>query len=165
MDLLAKIYITAKGVEEVERRAHKLSIRKRSVLVQLNKPQSIEHIIDKSVFHQDEIFYEINALVQDGFITMGGGEAPAPSASLPAPEDIFYLDDEIVLSKARFLLIDFCVDSFGTQSETYVDAIRTCKSARSLSQSLRHIFAAAEKQCPGEIPTLLKVIKQINDTA
>lgn len=76
MDVLDKLSITAKGVEEVEHRVAGLSIRKRSVLVQLKQPQSIAHIIDQSVFHQDQILYEIEALVQQGFISV----APANAA-------------------------------------------------------------------------------------
>lgn len=74
MDLSARLQITEKGIDEIERRAHNLSIRKRSVLVQLKKPQTVAYIVDKSVFHQDEIVYEINALMRDGFISMDGSD-------------------------------------------------------------------------------------------
>lgn len=76
MNVLDKLSITAKGMEEVEHRTSRLSIRKRSVLVQLKQPQSIAHILDQSVFHQDQILYEIAALAQHGFISV----APATAA-------------------------------------------------------------------------------------
>lgn len=62
--------ITEKGIDEIDRRTHKLSIRKRSVLVHLNTPQTVAYILDKSVFHQDEIIYEIKVLEHDGFLAM-----------------------------------------------------------------------------------------------
>ena len=91
MDLSARLQITEKGIDEIERRAHNLSIRKRSVLVQLKKPQTVAYILEKSVFHQDEIFYEINALEHDGFLALGKEGTPEPSTSLPVLEDNFTL--------------------------------------------------------------------------
>ena len=70
MDVSARLKITEKGIDEIERRTHKLSIRKRSVLVHLKKPQTVEYVLDKSVFHPDEIIYEIKALAHDGFLAM-----------------------------------------------------------------------------------------------
>jgi len=70
VDISTRLTITDKGIDEVERRTHTLSIRKRSVLVQLNEPQTIAYILGKSVFHQDEILYEIEVLEHDGFLAM-----------------------------------------------------------------------------------------------
>lgn len=68
MDLSARLSITEKGREEIEHRPHQLSIRKRSVLVHLNKPQTVDYILGRSAFHPDEVIYEIKALEHDGYL-------------------------------------------------------------------------------------------------
>lgn len=169
MDLSASLHITQKGVDEVKGRVYKLSIRKRSVLILLEKPQTVEYVLHKSVFHEDEVVEEINGLLRDGFIEVSGDLAVdrGPLTIAPPPQAAvnFHLEDDIVLSEAKFLLIDFCVDSFGTGSQVFVDEIRSCNSAKNLSVCLRNIHAAAEKQCPARIPALLLLIQDINETA
>lgn len=175
MNLSAGLHITPKGVDEVKNRVYKLSIRKRSVLILLEKPQTIEYVLQKSVFHKDEIIEEINNLVRDGFVTVTGGELlrqVAPAVTVAGAESVaqvagggFQFDDNIVLSEAKFLLVDFCVDTFGTQSEPYIDEINECKNAKNLILCLRNIYAATEKHASNRLPMLLGVIKEINETA
>ena len=199
MDLSASLSLTEKGVDEVKRRVYKLSIRKRSVLLLLDKPHTVEHLLHKAFLHHDELMVEIENLVRDGFLTISAGSSTpesrviAPKAAAPqyssdpfsalatplrastAPAatlanitvdaTLFDLDDEIILSEAKFLLVDFCVDSFGTQSQAFVDEISACRSAESLSACLRKIFSAAEVQCTERLPILVEVIKAINETA
>jgi hypothetical protein len=76
-----------------------------------------------------------------------------------------HLDDEVILSEAKFLLTDFCVDSFGTQSQVFVDGIRGCKSVKDLRFHTNDIYTATGKFCPDRLPTLLAVIEEINATA
>ena len=80
MDLSTSLHITQKGEDEVRHRAYKLSMKKRSVLILLDKPKPIEHVLAKSVFPQNEIVEEIKALIQDGFISLTGDAVPRPSA-------------------------------------------------------------------------------------
>lgn len=174
MNLSASLLITPKGEEEVKNRVYKLSIRKRSVLILLEKPQTVEYVLQKSVFHQDEIIEEINSLVREGFVTASGvtPDAVAQPAKMEAKSTAgeltggnFHLEEEVILSEAKFLLVDFCVDTFGTQSQVYVDEIGECKNVKNLYLSLRNIYAATEKQHPNRLPVLLGVIKEINETA
>ena len=170
MDLSTSLHITRKGEDEVRHRVYKLSMKKRSVLILLDKPKPVEHVLAKSVFPQSEIVEEIEALIQDGFISLSGDTLPRPSipvspAVAPAANGNFHLDDEIILSEAKFMLTDFSVDSFGTQSQTFVDAIRACKCVKDLGFCLSGILAATEKQCPNRVPALLSLINEINETA
>jgi hypothetical protein len=164
VDLTAKLHLTQKGIDEIKLRKYKLSIRKRSVLLFLEKPQAVERLLDKTVFHQDEIVYEAQALLQDGFIAGDSDSSPELVAISHDPEDIFQLNEDIILSKAKFMLIDYCVDCFGTQSEVFDDAIRACKNTKSLGKCLTEIFTAAKKKCPDRLPALLDLIKKINET-
>lgn len=173
MDLSANLNLTQKGEDEVKRRAYKLSMRKRSVLILLDKPKPVEQVLTKCVFPRNEVIEEIEALIQDGFISLGGGgdvnaarpAAPVPQAVAPAASGTFHLDDEIIVSEAKFMLTDFSVDSFGTQSQGFVDAIRACKKVQDVRLCLSGILAATEKQCPNRLPVLLGLIKEINETA
>lgn len=166
MDFSTRLRLTPKGEDEVKDRRYRLSIRRRSVLVQLETAQTVEYLLDRTVFHEDEIMHELDALLHDGFVTLDTSIiAMANNATADEPDDIYHLDENIVLSKARFLLIDFCVDSFGTQSETFANDIRSCKNAQKLSQCVRSISRTAEIQCPDRLPELALLIQKINATA
>jgi hypothetical protein len=158
-----RLSITAKGEDELKHRLYKLSIRKRSVLVSLETPHTVAQVVERSVFQEDEILDEIRTLTGEGFVTMEGAEA-APRHG-DQQRGRFELNDAIVLSEAKYLLIDFCVDSFGTHAQTFADGIRVCKTAESLAKSLETLAKAAEKQCPDRLPALFKIIQEINETA
>ena len=165
MDSSTRLAITSKGEEEIQHRLHKLSIRKRSVLVSLEKPHTVQQILERSVFQEDEILDEIQSLLQNGFVSLDSQEAALTAAQKKRDKDRFELDEEIVLSEAKYLLIDFCVDSFGTQAQTFSNGVRGCKTPEALGKYLRTIAEAAEKQCPERAPTLFKIIQEINETA
>lgn len=163
MDPSTRLSITAKGEDELKHRIYKLSIRKRSILVSLETPHTVAQVLDRSVFQEDEILDEIRALSGEGFVAAEGTETAARPGD--HQHGRFDLKDDIVLSEAKYLLIDFCVDSFGTHAQTLADGIRVCKTPQSLAQSLETLAKAAEKQCPDRLPALFKIISEINETA
>ena len=71
MNSSIKLHITQKGIDEIQQRIYKLNIKKRSVLILLETPHSIEEVMHKTVFPHSEIAEEILALIQDGFIQQG----------------------------------------------------------------------------------------------
>lgn len=170
MNFSTSLQLTSKGADEVARRSYKLSLKKRSVLILLDQAQTIEYVLRKSVFPREEIVDEIRALLRDAFIAICGGEARRPddkakAAGLPIVDGGFLLYPDISLSEAKFLLIDFCVDRFGTRSDALVEEIRACSREKELGCCLGKTFAAVEKQCPDGLPALHELIKRINDTA
>ncbi|WP_263771330.1 hypothetical protein [Propionivibrio soli] len=176
MDLSATLYITPKGEEEVKHRTYKLHMKRRSVLILLDKPKTLGDLLGKVVFQGDEALTEIGALIREGFIGSNGkvpipppasaaSALPAQPAALPAAGSPIGLDPEIILSEAKFLLTDFAVDSFGTQSEAIAGQVHACKSVRDVEVCLVAIRALAEKVCPAQLPALQNVIAEINATA
>lgn len=172
MNLSASLYLTPKGEDELKRRAYKLDVRKRSLMILLEKPQTVDHLAHKTVLHLDEFLAEINTLVNEGFIAIGSDTtqpASVPGLARNAPASAgthhLHLDDEVILSEAKFLLTDFCVDSFGTQSQAFVDGIRACKTVKDLRSQLNAVFTATEKISPKQLPTLLDIVTEINATA
>lgn len=169
MDLPANLYITQKGVDEVKLRMHKLGMKKRSVLLLLlDTPKNLLQILNKSVFPEHEVRQEVSALIGEGYIATNGEGAPRPEAPRPAElaaGAVIVLDDEIILSEAKFLLADFAVDSFGTQSQAVVDAIRACTSVADFRLCLTALLASVEKKCPKQLPALRKLVEDINETA
>ena len=167
MNPATRLQITGKGEDELKRRIYKLGMKKRSVLILLDQPQSIQHVLGKSVFPQREILEEIRALLGDQFIAVSfdgaAGSGPAPATR--GPDAGVGLQGGIILSEAKFLLIDFCVDHFGTRSQTFVDDISACSKEQDLGFCLGQVLAAAQQQCPDRIPALLRVIREINETA
>ena len=163
--MATKLHTTPKGEDEIRCRTHKLGIRKRSVLILLNSPQDFEYLLGKTVLGRDELLGEIHALIREGFIAAREDGALQPAANMHASGTELFLDDEIIISEAKFLLIDFCVDSFGTQSQAFVDEIRSCDSANDLGACLRSVAAATRKQCPDRLPALVRRVNEINETA
>ena len=172
MNLSSSLHITTKGEDEVKRRVYKLDMKKRSVLILLDRPQRIEYLLGKTVLPPDEFNSVVASLIQDGFIGTGDAATSASASASgrakpdPSPGTLAVrIADDVILSEAEFLLTNFCVDSFGTDSQPFVDAIRSCKSVDDFRRHLNTIHAATEKRCPAQIPTLLGVIREINATA
>lgn len=171
MDFSTSLKITPKGAEEIKSRTHKLGMKKRSVLLLLDQQQSIQYIVGKSVFPQAEIMAEIHELITEQFIAAGANGAhanalPGPAAAAPGGSaGSFHLASGIIISEAKFLLVDFCVDNFGTQSQAFVDQIRACSKEGELGFCLAKIVTAAKQQCPDRLPSLLGLVAEINDTA
>lgn len=161
--------MTQKGEDEIKRRTYKLDLRKRSLLILLNTPQTIEHLLQKTVLQPKDFLQEVKALLHAGFVdTIGdvGPNAAAPPALAKTVTDAqIHLLDDIILSEAKFLLTNFSVDSFGTQSQALADSIRACKSVSDLRPQVNAIAAKTEMLCPAQLPTLIAVILEINATA
>ncbi len=165
MDLKDSVSISPKGAEEVKSRAYKLSMRKRSVLILLETPRTLEYVIGKSVLPRPELFLEIESLFQEGFILLGGAVAQ-PSASAPkAVRNDTGLKSDVVLSEAKFLMIDFWVDSFGTEAEEFTQEVGACENSVDLNLCLRKLIESLEKNCPHRLPMVGKMIQEINETA
>lgn len=166
MNLSDTLSLTPKGVDEALNRTYKLNIRHRSVLILLGKPQTVEHVLQKQqqLFNQDEVIQIINELAVEGFVDINGGTG-ARAAVSPAAGSNIQLLDGIIISEAKFLLVDFCVDSFGTQSQTFVNELGGCKNEKNLQLCLKNIYAATEANSPDRLPILLKIIEEINATA
>ncbi|MEW6445993.1 MAG: hypothetical protein AB1479_08160 [Pseudomonadota bacterium] len=103
----------------------------------------------------------------------GGNHAPArdddpiqadTEDALLTPEEV-HIDENIILSEAKFLLTDFCVDCFGTNSTTFVEEVRACRGAGEFKICLDRIMAAAARQCPERMSALMTLVREINDTA
>jgi hypothetical protein len=152
---------------------YKLGMKKRSLLILLEKPQTIEHVMKRTVLPADEFEAEVQSLVNEGFLVADvaigappsqGPASIAPPAAQPSSTE-FYIDEEIILSEAKFLLTDFCVDSFGTASQTFVDQIRACSKTQDFVGCFARTLAEAKRRCPEHVPALLALVKEINDTA
>jgi len=155
------ISLTPKGLDEAMNRTYKVNVKYRSVLIHLGtKPQSVEHTLHiQSVFEPEEVIEAISSLIREGFVAVHEAEAAAPSAA-----DL-RLQDGIIVAEAKFLLVDFCVNSFGTQSQMFTDEIGKCKNEQSLRVCLKNIYAVTQDSCPDRLPSLLKTVAEINQTA
>lgn len=165
MNLSASLSLTAKGVDEALNRTYKVNIRLRSVLILLGKPQTIEYVLQKQqLLDKEEVIAIINQLVSEGFVYAEGGTIPRATSSAASGGNIRLLEG-IVISEAKFLLVDFCVDSFGTHSQTFVDELGACRNEKNLQLCLKNIYAAIEMHSPDRLPILLKIVAEINATA
>ena len=72
MDLSTFIKLTAKGSDEIKNRTYRLGMKKRSLLILLNSPRSIQQLTQTSVIPRDELINELHALIHDGFALLSG---------------------------------------------------------------------------------------------
>ena len=205
MDPNTSLALTEKGIDEVKRRTYTLSIRKRSVLLLLETPHRVDHLLQKTVLQPEEFGNEIEGLIHDGFVHVVGGAPPAAPATAPqaapaapprpaqpqysadpfaalapplpkaapaaeAPvgnvhNEAFILLEDFILSEAKYLLVDFCVDSFGTRSQTFADEIGACRSAESFTSCLSKVINETRTHCPDRLAALTGVVRAINETA
>lgn len=170
MDFATSLQLTPKGADEIRSRTHKLGLKKRSVLLLLDRPRPIQYLVGRSVLPQGEMLEEIRTLIGDQFVAVsaGGGAngaEPGQPGSASGVDGSFHLYGGIIVSEAKFLLTDFCVDHFGTQSQAFADEIGACSKENDLRLCLGKIVAAAQKRCPERIPDLLRLVKEINETA
>lgn len=180
MDPSTTLYLTTKGADEIAHRTMRLGIKPRSVLLLLTHPQTIEFVLQKSVFPDGDILETIDTLVQTGFIALvEEASRPAPPAneavvaapvptrceSAPVVTGDFSLDEEINLPEARFLLIDFCVDCFGMQAEALGEAIRNSKSVGALRVELTELQGMVNARKPEQRDALREIVRAINATA
>ena len=187
MNPSAILFATEKGAEEIAHRTCKLGIKYRSILLLLGKPQTLEYVQRKAPLPAEEVLTVVNQLLQGGFVIQAGAAAStsdtvasaaisqpvatniAPStASTPKAgfaRDEWHIDDEIILSEAKFLLVDFCVDCFGTHSQKPIDRVRACKTAPELSAQIRELVVLVKERQPEKLPLLRKVVREINETA
>ncbi|WP_319244312.1 hypothetical protein [uncultured Propionivibrio sp.] len=177
MDHSAVLHLTDKGADEVAHRTCKLGIKPRSVLLFLQHPQSIAFTLQKTVFPEADILDAIDKLASEGFIIVEAPSAPAPrhNAAPTAPQAVaaapascaadYAINDDILVSEARFLLIDFCVDCFGMASEKLAEDLRACKSVSALRAVLKELLPLVGTQKPEQLPALRDIIRAINDTA
>lgn len=173
MDPKLMVCLTPKGVDEVRNRTCRLHIKRRSILLLLERPQPLQFLFDKGLLPRDALINELATLGSDGFIQVASpaGEA-VPVAAMPRPAPkadgqafVIELHPDIILSEARFLLINFCVDVFATKAQVYVDALGLCKSVGQFSNCARQIQELAGGQYPAALATLREVIEEINRTA
>ncbi len=162
----ASLSLTPKGREEALHKVLNINERLRNVLIQLVAPQTVEQIINKRTgsSNQAEVVQCIIELINGGFVAKDGGTIDSHDIT-SASSGIVQLANGFVLSEAKFLLVDFCVDSFGTQAQTYIDQIEECKDPTGLQLCLKNIHAATQSKCPDLLPALMKVIAEINKTA
>lgn len=164
MNLSDSVSLTQKGAEEISNRTYKLDIRHRSVIIFLGKQQTLERILEmQKLYNKEDIIEILNNLAINGFISING--ALKPQAAVSASSGKFQLVEGIIISEAKFLLIDYCVDSFGTQSQKFVDELGGCKNENSLQLCLKNIYTTTEIENPDRLSVLHKIISEINATA
>ncbi|MDD3610426.1 MAG: hypothetical protein PHI49_11830 [Halothiobacillaceae bacterium] len=182
--------ITAKGEEELKHRTYRLDSRKRSLLILLVKPRPIADLQQKTVLPAGDFYSEIGALIDQGFVISGDASRPA-AASTPSrdgrsalatestvhsshsagnvdqvlsPDDI-HIEDGIILSEAKFLLTDYCVDCFGTSSEVFLEEIRACHNVAAFRACFSRIVMQSAQHCPASAYRLRELAIEINGTA
>jgi hypothetical protein len=166
LSLSASLSLTPKGKEEALHKVHNINERLRNVLIQLATPQTVEQIINTRAGNnnQAEVVQLIIELINGGFVAKDGGTMASPVVTSASGGSV-QLTDGFILSEAKFLLVDFCVDSFGTQAQTFIDQLDGCKNATGLQLCLKNIHAATQSECSDRLPALMKAIAEINKTA
>jgi hypothetical protein len=163
----AILSITQKGLDEIAKRTHKLSLKKRSILFMLvDQSRALDYVSSKSVVPAAELTLELEDLVSNGFISSKGlFFAAANSASAENSSSSIALDPEILLSKSKFITVDFCVEKLGTAFSKLVEDIRSCRSASELQDCLGMIERETSARGSKLSSEFRALVDQINATA
>jgi hypothetical protein len=90
--------------------------------------------------------------------------ARAASSGSSAAEQL-RLESGISLSQARFALTDFCLNQFGVQGQTFLDALGRCSDVAGLQKVLSKIRSEVLDRHLDRLPTLAACVREINDTS
>lgn len=178
MNPVAMLHVTEKGADEIAQRNFGLSIRQRGMMLMLlGKPQTLESVLRKSLLPAEESLAIIRQLMEEGFIVQDAATAATIPATRAVPAgarplskamafgDEWRIDDEAILSEAKFLLANFCMDCFGTQAQKLIGRFRACKTADELSEQTRSLSVLVNQQQPGKLSALRDIVRTINENA
>jgi hypothetical protein len=79
--------LTAKGLEELTLRTHRLDTRLRNILFLISKgTPTVEAILQNSIFPQEEVIEKLRGLLKERFVELVSGLAPAPTPTGAPPQ-------------------------------------------------------------------------------
>jgi hypothetical protein len=183
--------LTLKGSEELTSRTYRLDVKLRNILFLIQKGSAtFESILQNSIFPPDEVVDRVRSLVNEKFIALSGGSPPAeaeraaapaapapadaaagPSTGLraptriPAAQSFPALDPGASLSQARFLLCDFCLDTFGTKGQDRIDAVNGATGMGAVQRVLDDIYEDLRaRNARDAITALAARVREINET-
>lgn len=79
--------LTAKGLEELTLRTHRLDTRLRNILFLISKgTPTVEAILQNSIFPQEEVIEKLRGLLKERFVELVSGLAPAPTPTGASPQ-------------------------------------------------------------------------------
>lgn len=171
--LPAHFILTTKGSEELTLRTYRLDIKLRSLLVLIQKcSPTVEAIVQKSIFPRDEALERLRGLIKEQFVALdnssdsespatlnGGSSAPVAGSGAPT------LEPGISLSQARFGLSDFCLDAFGVEAQSLIDAINRAVDIAALQRVVDELAGLARKNHQDELVSDLQArVRDINDS-
>lgn len=162
------VSLTPKGVEEIKTRAFRLNIRRRSILLLLEQPRSSEAIAERSPLAVSDLNAELAALSAEGFVHIAGQAAAAwhpPPVPVASTAGGLVIHDGIVQSEARFLLVNFCVDTFGPGAQPFVTALEECRSTAQFASCTRQISEHVKQRYPQQLAAFVQVVQEVNATA
>ncbi len=126
MNLKAILSKTAKGLEEIETRRHKLDQRSRALLIVVNGKSSAAELLKK--FEQmGDVSPMLEQLLADGFIAQGAGAAASPAAAVPPQADF---------KAVRAQLSRAMTDALGPDGDVITEQIEACRTAQDLKNYL-----------------------------
>jgi hypothetical protein len=159
-DLLS---LTPKGIEELHGGASKLDAIAKNILSLIEHGSiSAETILQRSKSRRDEVIDALRLLLRNGFVaTAASNRATSQPGSAGAQLN---LKLGVSLSQARFALVNFCLDQFGTDGQHLADLVDVCSDVASLQQVLKAIRIEVDNRCPGRLPALAACVREINET-
>ncbi len=102
-----------------------------------------------------------------GPVTMNGTARPQPASTSaatapPAPQISPSIDAGASPSQARFLLCDFCLDTFGMAAQPMIDAVNDTRTIPEVQRALENIVRQVKAQHPDKLELLAEKVREIN---
>lgn len=164
MKMTDSLSLSEKGHDELINRTYKLNMQQRGVLILLKTPCIYESFLQKPLVNNSNDFIVIlEGLAVEGFIAINANGSARETGTISEPD--LQLQEGIVVSEAKFQLINYCVDNFGTKSQELVTQISECTNEKQLQHCLNDIVTATKKEIPDQLKYLFQITKEINKTA
>jgi predicted transcriptional regulator len=161
-------YITESGSQELLQRLRGLGIKKRSVLIMLSKQsKSFTALAEKTAIPASELKCFLDELAQIGLLRQEAGTAKRGLETDDGPIGSIDIDvnPEVIISKTKFLITDFCVDVLGANNKVLFDQVRKITNSKSASYCLSDLHKELLQKNPDKLASFFLLVRAINDTA
>lgn len=163
---------SAKGVEEIETRAHRLGARLRQALIRVDGEKTVEELCEPAGEMAEALRAQLEELQRQGFVVAISG-APVAMEAQPAPAPAaapdITLDTTLPLgtpigvgSPIRFKLLDLLIDAVGMDTGRLGEALERCHNRDDLVRWVGAVVKPIhEKSGQAKAKTFEKAARQL----
>lgn len=134
---------SAKGIEEIETRTHRLGARLRQALIRVDGAKSVGELCDQAGEMGDTLHGQLEELHRDGFVESTDAPAELVTEPLPGAPDPPAVEFN---SPVKFKLQDLLMDAVGSDTGRLGLALTQCRNRDDLALWVRQVIIPIESR-------------------